>query len=72
MPFTGGTGVRTHRGWALTEDVDKGEIDSRAAGGATPPVKQGLRIEGRAPGEEINPSKEARKEREEADSHYYL
>lgn len=54
---------------ALTEDVDKGEIDSSSACGATTPVEQGLRIERRAPGEEVDPAKEAREEAKEIACH---
>lgn len=53
----------------LTEDVDQGEIDSGSSCGATTPVEQGLRIERRAPGEEVDPAKEAREEAKEIACH---
>lgn len=46
--------------WVLTEHVDEGKVDSGAAGGAATPVEQGLRIEGSAPCEEVDPAKDTR------------
>lgn len=45
-----------------TEDVEEGEVDGRARGGGAAPVEQGLRVEGGAPAEEVDPAEEAREE----------
>lgn len=60
---------RRARGWALTEHVDEGKVDSGAAGGATTPVEQGLGIEGGAPGEEVDPAEDAREKGEQPVGH---
>lgn len=60
---------RRARGWALTEHVDEGKVDSGAAGGASTPVEQGLGIEGGAPGEEVDPAEDAREKGEQPVGH---